>query len=57
MDNSTQEFINNANKSTEKPLDYVVRTEDELNVTREDVYIVIALACILGFITYMVTGG
>ena len=60
MDNSTQEFINNANKPKEKPLDYVVRPGDELKVTLEtleDVCIIIAAACLLGFITYVSIGG
>ena len=56
MNNSTRDFINNANKSTEKPLDYIVRTEDELKVTREDVYIIIAVACVVGFITWLNLG-
>ena len=56
MDDLTQDFINNVNKSTEKPLDYIVRTEDELKVTREDVYIIIAVACVVGFITWLNLG-
>lgn len=56
-------FINNAGKSTEKPvIEYNAYTGEqgkakhELDVTRGDVFIVIAAACIIGFVTLLHLG-
>ncbi len=63
MNKLTNTFINNAGKSNQKPVvEYNAYTGEqgkkkhELEVTRKEVYLVIAFACVIGFITWLNLG-
>ena len=63
MNKSTSKFIENINKSAGKPIVFIdaftgkrVRPGDELNITMEDVYYIVASTLAIGFITYLVVG-
>ena len=63
MNKSTSNFIENINKSSGKPIEYIdaftgkrVHPGDELNITMEDVYYIVASTLAIGFITYLVVG-
>jgi len=64
MDKLKSQFIANANKSNQKPIElYSAHTGkryhpgDEHNLTKDDFYFIIAAMCVIGFITYIALGG
>jgi len=60
MDN-TSKFIANINKSTKKDVEYISaftgKPKGELDITREDIYYIVASTLAIGFITFLVAGG